>query len=508
MFLSLITLAVALSLSVIAAYYSIAGLTAIFAAAVVPIMIMGSILELAKVVVTIWLHEYWSRARWLMKLYLVPAVMMLMLITSMGIFGFLSKAHSDQNLVSGDVQAKIAIYDEKIKTEKENIEANRKALKQMDEGVDSVLGRSTDEKGAEKAVAMRKSQQKERTRLQNEILQSQKSIAGLNDARAPIAAEVRKVEAEVGPIKYIAALIYSDNPDTNVLERAVRWVIILLVCVFDPLAIMMLLAATESLKWAREKPKEEIEDPIEDIGEDGYKTLWPEPVEEEYVKWPGGVGIPEPAYEPDDGPLTNDQLEQIQESAATDYQPIHCHKCSTELINAPGIGLFCPNKACDVMDGPFSDDEEPVIIIRSGILSEDDDDDEDSPELKSAKAQWKADHPRDSLKRQRRLLTVGIIDRLPWLDYLPKAPESGFGNILPNTGNKGDTFIVTWPVPNRLYKHNGDAWISIDRSQQDSYTHDAAYIDYLIQQIDQGIYDPELLSDSERDQIEQRIQTK
>jgi len=106
------------------------------------------------------------------------------------------------------------------------------------------------------------------------------------------------------------------------------------------------------------------------------------------------------------------------------------------------------------------------------------------------------------------LLSVGIIDRLPWLDYLPKAPESGFGNILPETGNKGDTFIVTWPVPNRLYKHNGDAWISIDRSQQDSYTHDAAYIDYLIQQIDQGIYDPELLSDSERDQIEQRIQTK
>jgi hypothetical protein len=103
---------------------------------------------------------------------------------------------------------------------------------------------------------------------------------------------------------------------------------------------------------------------------------------------------------------------------------------------------------------------------------------------------------------------VGVIDRLPWLDYLPNAPESGFGNILPETGNKGDTFVVTWPVPNRLYKHNGDAWISIDRSQQDSYTHDAAYIDYLIQQIDQGIYDPELLSDSERDQIEQHIQNK
>ena len=486
MFLSLITLAVALSLSVIAAYYSIAGLTAIFAAAVVPIMIMGSILELAKVVVTIWLHEYWSRARWLMKLYLVPAVMMLMLITSMGIFGFLSKAHSDQNLVSGDVTAKIAIYDEKIKIEKDNIDVNRKSLKQLDEAVDQVMGRSSDEKGADKAVAVRRSQQKERQRLLVEIAESQKHITALNEERAPIAAEVRKVEAEVGPIKYIAALIYGDHPDANVLERSVRWVIILLVCVFDPLAIMMLLAATESLKWAREKREEEVV-------EDGYKTSWPvDPI---------------PDYEPDDGPLTDDQIEQIQEFTPTDYQPIHCHKCSTELVNAPGIGLFCPNKACDVMDGPFSDDEEPVII-RSGILAEDDDDDEDSPELKSAKAQWKADHPQDSLKRQRRLLQVGVIDRLPWLDYLPNAPESGFGNILPETGNKGDTFIVTWPVPNRLYKHNGDAWISIDRSQQDSYTHDAAYIDYLIQQIDQGIYDPELLSDGERDQIEQRIQNK
>ena len=477
MFLSLITLAVALSLSVIAAYYSIAGLAAIFAAAVIPIMIMGSILELAKVVVTLWLHEYWSRARWLMKLYLVPAVLMLMLITSMGIFGFLSKAHSDQSLVSGDVSAKIAVYDEKIRTEKENIDVSRKSLKQMDEAVDQVMGRSSDEKGADKAVAVRRGQQKERQRLLAEIADAQKRITALNEERAPIAAEVRKVEAEVGPIKYIAALIYGDNPDANILERAVRWVIILLVCVFDPLAIMMLLAATESLKWAREQPKVEIDKPIE------------ESVEEDSP----------PEYEPDDGPVTDDQLEQIQESAATDYQPILCHKCSTELINAPGIGLFCPNKQCDVKDGPFSDDEDPVIS--------EDDDDEDSPELKSAKARWKADHPNDSLKRQRRLLDAGTIDRLPWLDYL-REPRSDFGKEhQPNSaGIKGDTYVLTSAIPNRLYKHNGDHWIYIDKP--DNYTYDTAYIDHLIGEIEQGRYDPDMLTDNEREQIEQRIQTK
>ena len=278
MFLSYFTLLTALSLSVVAAWYSILGLTAIFASAVIPIIIMGGILEVAKVTVTVWLHEYWHRCRLLMKCYLVPAVFMLMVITSMGIFGFLSKAHSDQNLISGDAQSKIAIYDEKIKTQKENIEANRKALKQMDEGVDSVLGRSADEKGADKAVALRKAQRKERGRLQAEILQSQKSIAELNDARAPIAAEVRKIEAEVGPIKYIAAFIYGDNPDANLLERAVRWVIIILVVVFDPLAIMMVLASTESMKWERDARRR-------------------------------------PAYEPDDGPLTDQQIAQLRATA-------------------------------------------------------------------------------------------------------------------------------------------------------------------------------------------------
>jgi hypothetical protein len=120
-----------------------------------------------------------------MKFYLVPAVFMLMVITSMGIFGFLSKAHTDQSLVSGDVQAKIAVYDEKIKTAKDNIDANRKALKQMDEAVDQVMGRSTDEKGADKAVSLRRAQAKERNRLIAEIATEQKKIAVISEERAP-----------------------------------------------------------------------------------------------------------------------------------------------------------------------------------------------------------------------------------------------------------------------------------------------------------------------------------
>ena len=168
-----LTLLVALTLSSIAAWYSVLGLTAIFAAAVIPITIMGGSLEIAKVVTTVWLHKYWNRAGWKLKLYLVPAVIMLAFLTSMGIFGFLSKAHSDQSLVSGDIQAKISVYDQKIQTAKENITSDRKALQQMDAAVDQVMGRSTDVRGAQQSTNIRKSQSKERARLNKDIEDNQ-----------------------------------------------------------------------------------------------------------------------------------------------------------------------------------------------------------------------------------------------------------------------------------------------------------------------------------------------
>ena len=247
-----------LSISVVAIYYSVAGLVSIFAAAAIPIIVMGVVLEISKLIATIWLKINWSRAPFFIKAYMSMAVAVLMIVTSMGIFGFLSKAHSDQSLVSGDVQSRIAVYDEKIKTSQDTIDVNRKALKQMDEAVDQVMGRSTSETGADKAVAIRKSQARERTRMLAEITAEQKTITKLREERAPIAAEVRKVEAEVGPIKYIAAFIYGDNPDANVLEKAVTWVIIIIVSVFDPLAVILLLASQYSFQWFRQQKEEDI----------------------------------------------------------------------------------------------------------------------------------------------------------------------------------------------------------------------------------------------------------
>lgn len=250
MILAWLLLLTGLTISAVAIYYSVVGLTAIFSAAMIPIIVMGSSLEVAKLVCASWLKANWERAPLLLKSYMTIAVTVLMLITSMGIFGFLSKAHNDQNLVSGDVQSKIAIYDEKIKTAKENIEANRKQLKQMDEAVDQIMARSTTEGGADKANAVRKSQARDRSALARDIEANQKLIAKLNDEAAPIRAEIRKVEAEVGPIKYIAKFIYGeDGANDNMLEKAVTWIIIMIVIVFDPLAVIMLLASQMTFAW-------------------------------------------------------------------------------------------------------------------------------------------------------------------------------------------------------------------------------------------------------------------
>lgn len=251
MFLGLVTLLTALSISGVSAFYSIVGLTAIFAAAHWPIIIMGSVLETGKVVTTLWLHYNWKRAAIGLKLYLSAAVIILMFITSMGIFGFLSKAHLDQGVPTGEIQAQVALLDAKIQTQQDNIESSQTASAQLNAQVDQLLSRTTDANGASKAANLRRAQREERSQLQTDIDTAQAEISKLREARAPIATSLRKVDAEVGPIKYIAALVYGDTPDQNLLEKAVRWVIIVIVSVFDPLAIMLLLAATTSLDWAK-----------------------------------------------------------------------------------------------------------------------------------------------------------------------------------------------------------------------------------------------------------------
>lgn len=241
-----LALLVAIGLSGVSAYFSILGLTAIFAASFWPVVIMGSMLEAAKVVAASWAFRNWTYAPASIRYYLVSAVITLMFITSMGTFGYLSKAHIEQSASVGDAASQVAVYDDRIKVINDTINANRTLLKQFDEAVDQVMSRSTDSKGAERALQIRKSQQKDRSRIMEEISSLQKEVSKLNVEKSPLVSQVRKVEAEVGPIKYIAEL-FVDKADDSFLEKTVRWVIIMIVTVFDPLAILLLIAANMGL---------------------------------------------------------------------------------------------------------------------------------------------------------------------------------------------------------------------------------------------------------------------
>ena len=496
-----LTLFTALILSMSAAVYSILGLTAIFAAAFWPIVVLGGSLEFGKIVTTLWLHKYWDRAEIQYKIYLCSAVVILMVLTSMGVFGFLSKAHLDQAVPSGDIQAQVQIFDDKIQTQKDNIKTARAALTQMDSAVDQTMGRSNDEKGADKAVAIRRSQARERTALQNDIAKAQTEITRLQEQRAPIASQARQVEAEVGPIKYIAALIYGDNPEANLLEKAVRWVIILIVVVFDPLALTLLLAATKTFEWERgitilAPKKKDEEDQADNILRKGVTNSNPidnipltdnlEPVFDRETDIP--------AYEPDDGPLTDKQIEQIRETVKDDL----------------------PTGKIIVKESLFP---EPTPTVENTLEI----DDENSPE-KIVERAWKTENPDDTLKRQRQLYRGGFIEQLPWqdpefqsrilastqleADNAPNGPTGemrGFGTSFPANASKGDMFLRVDQLPSMLYKFNGNIWIEVDKTLSDQYAYDTAYIDHLIEKIDRGEYDPELLSNAERDSIEQRL---
>jgi hypothetical protein len=242
----------AILISAVAEFYSIAGLVAIFSSQAIASIIMGASLGVGKLVAASWVYRNWSTAPRILKYYFTIAVVILSLITSMGIFGYLSKAHLDQSVVIGGSADKVRILDEKIKTSKENIEANRKSLKQMDEAVDQIMARSIDEKGADKAAALRRSQNKERTNLLSGIESEQKKIITINEERAPLAADLMKIEAEVGPIKYVAELVYGESSE-EMIGKAVRMMIILIIFVFDPLAILLLIAANMELK-KKEQP--------------------------------------------------------------------------------------------------------------------------------------------------------------------------------------------------------------------------------------------------------------
>lgn len=422
-----LTLISGLVISAVAVWYSVAGLVSIFAASALSIIIMGVALEVSKLVATVWLKWNWKRAPRLIKIYLISAISILMLITSMGIFGYLSKAHLDQNIISGDVQARISLVDEKIKIERENIANAQQVIKQMDAAVNGVIATGDQEvklrdgstqirSAAERSLQIRRSQAKDRAALTKQIEESQSRIVKLQEEIAPVRAEMRKVEAEVGPIKYIAKLIYGDQTDQNMLEKAVTWVIIIIVLVFDPLAVVLLLSSQYSFQWFRQQ-KEERDELVQetttpqDSGKETPTTS--EPIVGTVNEGSGGQPQPDPQPQ-----IGDDVAEEANRKIAEIEREVDVDLVLDSLPEEPKFNE----------KDPLAEWNEMIAEAEKAAEQEIHQDDQEildqaTESEKAAMSLWKADNPEDSLKHQRRLLARGIISELPWKRYLRAQPD-------------------------------------------------------------------------------------
>jgi len=250
MFFGLLTLLVALAISTVAAFYSIVGLMAIFAGATTAIAIMGVVLEIGKLICASWTFTNWKKCPVIMKTYFIVAVVVLMLITSLGIFGFLSRAHITQSSPTALLVERIERINLKVNQRQTQVSRYQGRLDTLDQALQRYIELGAISKGLSKIGAM----DNETNLLKTKISTLETEIDGLTDKKYGLKTELNLAEVEVGPIRYVASMIYDDVSESQ-LEEAVRWIIILLIFVFDPLAVVLVIAANISLRDYRKERK-------------------------------------------------------------------------------------------------------------------------------------------------------------------------------------------------------------------------------------------------------------
>jgi len=548
MFLAVLTMLTALTISAVAIYYSVAGLAAIFAAAVIPIVIMGGVLEVAKLVTAVWLHRYWSRAVWWLKGYLSLAVVVLMLITSMGIFGFLSKAHIEQTSLSTEQVAQIQTLEENLTRSQSKLDRWDEELTRLLNGsggfrVDGLLqsnqtelnnlyDRIDTEKKAERELAQQRIdqqnnrleqaanrktqdleaavnardqalQQAERyntggiinnqTNLYNDAVArandtydarvkeiesqelsvasaAQREIRSINseladkltaidtkytdqinqlverinslrtettektddvDARiaeledfisneqtemgtvrenkAVLESQYRMLEAEVGPVKYIAEFIYGEQADQNLLEEAVRWVIIIIIFVFDPLAVLLLIASQYTFRFRDEDNGNIINNPNSSSEPD------PDPTPPSSGETPSEGGSEDTT---EDGGTTDNDLHLQQQGTTGELgspEPIDQPSAVDDAARAMAES-YAQKKTEDLVPTKKKDLELSVDNERK--RAKDYREAEKSSTWNAAKKTWKEENPNETLKEHKKRYILGHIDELPWERYI------------------------------------------------------------------------------------------
>lgn len=461
MIFGILILFVALCISSVAAFYSISGLTAIFSAVFWPVVIMGGVLEVGKVVTTVWLHRFWEQSPRYLKYYLSGAVVVLMFITSMGIFGFLSKAHLEASSTIGDNSLLVTQIEQQIQTEQNNIKDAQTVIGQLDQQVQQLIANEKIS-GKGGSIAIRNSQKNEREQLAATIKSSNAAIQKLTAEKLPLEKEQLKIEAEVGPIKYIAQLIYGDIIDKNLLERAVRWVIITIVFVFDPLAIMLVLAGVMTLEFSRQKKEANAEViPVSIVNETVVepkvkKQRKPKAARVEPTLDP----ITEPVIEETASEPVIEVIEDVVESSVEEEINV-----ITDNDHDSNVTVLPDVEENDIISDPIVKDEEP-----------------DEIEITE--------------KKKYKPLTFAAV-----ADNDTVEVKSGFGTKFPNNPQRGDLFLRVDALPSKLYKWNGKNWMEINKDSTDTYVYKDEYIKHLIEKLSTGEYDIDDLNEAEAEQV-------
>jgi hypothetical protein len=403
MILGYLVLFTALVISAVAIYYSVAGLAAIFAAAVIPIVIMGVALEAGKLVTAVWLHRYWKQAAWWLKTYLSIAVFVLMFITSMGIFGFLSKAHIEQTASVGNNSLQVELLEQRIAREQKRISDADLVISQLDKAVQVLLDNDRI-RGQNGAIAIRESQKDERASLNAIIEEAQSSIASLQEEKLILEKQQVAIEAEVGPIKYIAEFIYGTEADKNLLEEAVRWVIIILIFVFDPLAVLLLIASQYTFEFHRKEreAKANLVKEIEGNNDDNESLSTNESATFSLLKTNSDAGASATTTTIED--LQNDiPVEKTDVDADAGIREVGTENTVSSDAET-GNGLEQSEVQFDGL--PQSEEEQRR-------LEQYEEKEQDAAFVRS-KTQWKEANPDKTLKHYKHLYIKGIIDQLPW----------------------------------------------------------------------------------------------
>jgi hypothetical protein len=605
MILSLLTFITALTISGVAIYYSVAGLAAIFAAAVIPIIIMGGTLEVAKLVTAVWLHRYWRETVWWLKSYLTIAVVVLMFITSMGIFGFLSKAHIDQTTASVESVAQVERMKTEISRQEEIITVSERRIKQIEtqgvggesniqaqidqeqQRIDSAYSRiqpaideqqriidsqtklledqveKIDERVAQieeliknqdvrqiqalvgvrvdgnwgpataRAVtnwkqARTDERQQTLTRLEqvsnnptvraareeisrirgvveqqiadsnrlinrlrdrlgqtdtaeveqqineqrDRIRSSQTEINTLTSKKYELEGEYRKLEAEVGPIKYLAEFIYGNETNKNLLEEAVRWVILIIIFVFDPLAVLLLIASQYSFESYQRRKKQ-----LNSLNDDEKV------VEEEKVKKSIDT---ESTYSISDTPTKFAVTWKIP------VGPFISQEKKTKKSRQKNT-VVAKNTTIDKTESTDTETITPSIeseIVTEGVTKEN--------------IQF---HPSDEyVQYDGKLISMTALKQLhPELILSKDSPKPQntiiYDKLFPTSTMSGDICIRVDVIPHRVYKFNGNKWINIDKNNTSVYLQSEDYLKYLVELIESKQYDVDLLTVDEQEAV-------